>query len=70
MTTKDCNVSSRRFTYGYAEAEFPDLQSVLWKAKEEYERICDLYPGQIKERFDQALQKEETSVWLKLTRIG
>lgn len=69
MTAKECNVSSRRFTYGYAEAEFPDWESALWKAKEEYGRICALYSGQIKEQFEQALQKEETSVWLKLTWV-
>ena len=69
MATKKVNASSRRYTYGFAGAEFPDLQSARWKAEKEYERLCAKYGGRILERLDQALQEEENSVWLKLTYV-
>ena len=69
MATKKVNVSSRRYTYGFPGAEYPNLESAVSMAKHAYNANVQKYGHQIKERFDQALQTEDTSVWVEMTRI-
>lgn len=69
MVAKMVNVSSRRFTYGFSGAEYPDLSSAKWMAKSEYESLKKKYGDDLVETFDQALVMGLTSVYLKLTRV-
>ncbi len=69
MATKALNASTRRFTYGFAGAEFPDEKSAIDWAQHEYKEMKDKYGDEIKETYEQALVVEETSVYLQLTRV-
>ena len=69
MATKKYDESSRRYSYGYAGAEFPNLESAVSMARHKYKAVKEEYGNQIIETFDKALQMEETSVYLKLTRV-
>ena len=69
MAAEKVNVSTRRFTYGFADAEFPDLDAAVWKARREYEAMKEKYGDELVETFDKALVMEETSVYLQLTRV-
>ncbi len=69
MATKKYNESSRRYYYGFAGAEFPDLASALDMAQYKYRKVKEEYGSEIVETYDQALKVEENSVWLSLTRV-
>lgn len=69
MATQKINASSRRYTYGFPGAEYPNLESAVSMARHMYAKITQEYGGQIRETFDKALQTEDTSVWLQLTRV-
>ena len=69
MATKKFDESSGRFTYGYPGAEFPNLESALQMARHKYRKVKEEFGDEIIEDFDQALQEEEYSVYLKLTRV-
>ena len=69
MATKKVNVSTDRFTYGFGDAQFPDLDCAKRMAKKRYNELKELYGDELQETFDQALVMEETSVYLQLTRV-
>ena len=68
-TVHKFNESSRRYTYGYPGAEYPNLESAVSMAKHKYKAVKDEYGDEIKETFDQALVMEENSVYVKMTRV-
>ena len=69
MATKKVNVSSRRYTYGFSGAEYPNLESAVSMARHKYKAVKEEYGTELLETFDQALVMEENSVYLKLTRV-
>ncbi len=69
MTTKEYNVSSQRITYGFAGAQYPNLESALSMARHLYRLKKDELGDELKETYDQALVEEENSVYLKMTRV-
>lgn len=69
MASKKIDVSSRRYSYGYAGAEYPDLESALQMARHKYRKVKEEYGDELLEDFDHAIREEEFSVYLKLTRV-
>ncbi len=65
--SKKVNVSSRRYTYGFANAEYPNLESAVSMARHKYKKEKEKYGDSLIETFDQALVMEENSVYLNLT---
>ena len=66
MATKKVDVSTDRMTYGFPGADLPDLDSAIDVAKVKYREAQEKYGDKLIERYDQAIQKEDTSVWLEL----
>ncbi len=69
MTTKKVNASTRRYTYGFAGADYPNLQTALYVVKNKYEDMKKKHGKNLIETYDQALVEEENSVYLKLTLV-
>ncbi len=66
MATKKIDVSTDRITYGFPGADYPDLDTALIVARDEYRKKQEKYGNKLIERWDTAITKEDTSLYLTL----
>lgn len=66
MAIKKVDVSTGRITYGFPGADYPDLETALIVARDEYRNAEKKYGDKLIERWDLAIMKEETSIYLNL----
>ncbi len=66
MATKKVDVSTGRMTYGFPGADYPDLDTVLIVARDEFRKAEEKYGEKLIEGWDKAIVKEDTSVYLNL----
>ena len=66
MAAKKVDVSTGRMTYGFPGADYPDLDTVLIVARDEYRKAEEKYGDKLIERWDNAIVKEDTSIYLSL----
>lgn len=66
MATKKVDVSTGRITYGFPGADYSDLDTALIVARDEFRKIEEKYGEKLIERWDTAIKKEDTSIYLNL----